>query len=634
MRGIKRVLIAAACLVLAAPAVRAVEKAAIDEMEKRGVAFLRKLQQKDGSFPFKANTDNEKGGDVGATALATIALLECDVPKDDPAVKAAVEFVRQHAPTMTQTYSISLAIMLFDRFRDEADIPLIESLMVRLMAGQSASDGGWGYSCPPISEAEVQRLRELMGKKAQLRAQLKLPEPGSRKKPSELPPEIQQQVGRIMQQGGGGPGGGQAPGVPVGLSNTDNSNTQFALFALWVGRKHGLPVDGSIVKMARFKAAQNKDGTWSYYVPTRGGGLIPLDLPGGGAGDPAAVSGTNAAPSTQMTCAGVLAMAVFHGAANDQGGRNQFDANKDETLNRGLAALGHMIGEPDGKGQRLGEKQGKAYYCLWSVERVCVSMGLERLGGKDWYNWGAEILLANQGQDGSWRGYFGDCGADTAFSLLFLRRANLAADLRVGLKQFTLKARPLPGKGLPKALGTDKPPSEDKRPTEGPKKAIASEQTEADKLSDDILKAKGEERRALLEKFQKAPVGGDHTDALALSIHRMTDNDERQEARAALQLRLLRFSEKTLFGKLEDSDSEIRAAAALACANKEFKPTIPHLIKLLADLEPYVVRCANKALKLLSNQDFGPAEADIGNREATVKAIADWKAWWDKNGAS
>ena len=49
--------------------------------------------------------------------------------------------------------------MLFDRLRDPVDIPLIESLMVRLMAGQS-TDGGWGYSCPPISDDEVKRLFE------------------------------------------------------------------------------------------------------------------------------------------------------------------------------------------------------------------------------------------------------------------------------------------------------------------------------------------------------------------------------------------------------------------------------------------------------------------------------------------
>src|SRR5205823_79003 len=191
-----------------------------------------------------------------------------------------------------------------------------------------------------------------------------------------------------------------------------------------------------------------------------GMGLIPTDLPGGGAGDPAAVSGTTSAPSTQMTCAGVLAMAVFHGAANDQGGRSQFNPDTDPNLTRGLAALGAMIGEPDGKGQKLGNEQGKAYYCLWSVERVCVSMGLERLGGKDWYNWGAEILLANQGNDGSWRGYFGDCGADTAFSLLFLRRANLAADLRVGFRGGA-KLRAIPGLKF-KALDKEKRPTDDK----------------------------------------------------------------------------------------------------------------------------------------------------------------------------
>src|SRR5262249_3508894 len=45
-----------------------------------------------------------------------------------------------------------------------------------------------------------------------------------------------------------------------------------------------------------------------------------------------------------------------------------------------------------------------AYYFLWSLERMAVAFGLETIGGKDWYNWGAEILLANQSPNGGWEG--------------------------------------------------------------------------------------------------------------------------------------------------------------------------------------------------------------------------------------
>jgi len=52
-------------------------------------------------------------------------------------------------------------------------------------------------------------------------------------------------------------------------------------------------------------------------------------------------------------------------------------------------------------------------------------MDLEKIGGKDWYSWGAELLLVSQKQDGSWSGEYGY--ADTCFALLFLKRANFAA---------------------------------------------------------------------------------------------------------------------------------------------------------------------------------------------------------------
>jgi hypothetical protein len=81
----------------------------------------------------------------------------------------------------------------------------------------------------------------------------------------------------------------------------------------------------------------------------------------------------------------------------------------------------------------LGKALGKAYFFLWSLERIAVVLGLEMIDGKDWYSWGAEILLANQMADGAWRGEYGDCGADTCFALLFLKKVDLAPDLTASL---------------------------------------------------------------------------------------------------------------------------------------------------------------------------------------------------------
>src|SRR5207248_8189752 len=57
---------------------------------------------------------------------------------------------------------------------------------------------------------------------------------------------------------------------------------------------------------------------------------------------------------------------------------------------------------------------------------------LPTIGDKDWYRWGAEVLVANQRPQGHWEGggYHGATPViDTCLALLFLKRANFAKDL-------------------------------------------------------------------------------------------------------------------------------------------------------------------------------------------------------------
>ena len=56
-----------------------------------------------------------------------------------------------------------------------------------------------------------------------------------------------------------------------------------------------------------------------------------------------------------------------------------------------------------------------------------MALDMKTIGQKDWYGWGAEILLENQTADGSWNGDYATGGVDTCFALLFLRRATWCA---------------------------------------------------------------------------------------------------------------------------------------------------------------------------------------------------------------
>src|SRR5262249_13996781 len=124
-------------------------------------------------------------------------------------------------------------------------------------------------------------------------------EPGKRKF-EDLPREIQGQLESIRQRRSRG----QQDSVFVG----GNSNTQFAILALWVARRYGLPVGGALgMAEKHFRASVNPDGGWGYVVADLGG------RPGVGMGGV-----TNGAGSTPaMTCAGLLGVGLAYGAWNE-----------------------------------------------------------------------------------------------------------------------------------------------------------------------------------------------------------------------------------------------------------------------------------------------------------------------------
>lgn len=631
MRGRLRVAaLALVTLMAAAPAGRAADQEDIDRAIDRGVAALKRMQQ-GGRWPHSEN---------GATSLAALALLECKVPADDPVLVKAAQAVRTASVNETHTYSVALAIMFLDRLGDPQDVPLIESLAVRLLAGQNQA-GGWTYSCPAISDAEVRRLTNVVAQRNELKSGEGLPKPRKEKRTvRDLPEEIQQQLAQI---GRGGAGDAWNLG--------DNSNTQFGNLALWVARRHGLPVDDALLRVERrFRLDQNADGGWAYTSSGAGGGRIP--------GVGMAMLGSS---SAAMTCAGLLGLAIGHGVAKEAGGKGAArDPAKDAGLNAGLVALSTVIDEPPPRPARpdgpvgapgglpgrpphqAEEAFGRTYYFLWSLERVAVALNLKTIGKKDWYAWGAKLLVDRQQRDGTWDGgMYGGSGADTAFALLFLRRANLTADLtatfgrmkdpvEVVLSSGGIGASGLrPGKKIQGAFGHDRQAEEasKKMRREGQKhKPIpaASGNDAADRLSRELVEAGAGQRDIVLRRLRDTS-GVDCTEALALAIPRL-EGEARQKVRDALAERFKRLTAKSLAGYLEDVDPEIRRAAALATAMKDLRAHVPLLIKRLDDDAPAVVRAAHAALRALSNKDFGPAPG--ATRTEHEKAVAAWKAWW------
>jgi hypothetical protein len=591
---------------------------------ERGVAYLRSSQAADGHWSY-AGSEIQRllaGADAGATALAALALLECDVPKDDPAIQKAATFLRSACNDLTFTYSVSACVMFFDRLADPQDISRIEVLTLRLLGAQ-AVDGTWNYVCPAVGEQEVRQLKRLLEKQDATRTTPNQPNQSTPKQQArrELPTGDE-----IRLPGARGNVKGFVPAAG------DHSNSQFASFALWIGRRRGFPVRDALAAVERnCRLTQVENGTWGYRTAFEGG------------------------VNASMTCAGLMGLALAYGLANDLAIHTKKpvlqEGNDDPYVRRGLLALGSIMdsvmmipkpGPPGGVSPPTARVSNQSQnYFLWSLERVAIAYGLETIANRDWYRMGSELLVATQQPAGNWDNEFTGNVVETAFGLLFLRRANLAKDLSATLKGSFRD----PGKVSLRAEGALKEQRRNrdakdaagklapKHPLSEPLKSgfliglgefVNTTSPEARQLSSQLLGTSGEKWRALLEKLRDTK-GNVNTEALALAISDLSGR-LKTEARDALAERLCRMTSETLRDKCKDQHPEVRRASALACAMKEDKRLVPDLIDLLQDPEPGVARAAAAALRSLTKQDFGPAaHADAGER---AKAQAQWRQWW------
>jgi hypothetical protein len=405
------------------------------------------------------------------TALPALTLLECGVPGSDPQIQKAASLIRSRASQVHATYELSLAILFLDRLGETRDQDLIRSFALRLVAGQVAT-GGWSYQCPALTPKEEQLLlTALQEMKPTSPMELFVPG-GEGKMPDRLgqgagePPTPE---GKPQQPGRPGPsraalplpndpergtrawqgpsGRENSPGLsesarkalqalpprlrPVpavqalaptanpgiaGLSQSDNSNTQFAILGLWAAGRHDLPLERALALIVRrFRTSQNGDGGWGYHYQAG-----------------------NVHTTPAMTAAGLLGLAVGHGLTIAKpGGPAPKETIQDPAIDRGLETLSKQISKRQGANRRV--RLNINLYLLWSLERVCVIYNLRTISNKDWYTWGAELLLDHQEDDGRWQTgvYYGSTPiTDTCFALLFLKRANLAKDLSEKLEFF------------------------------------------------------------------------------------------------------------------------------------------------------------------------------------------------------
>jgi HEAT repeat protein len=340
-----------------AAVVRVKDAAAVDKAIALGAEYLRQQVAAllEPRDPQTPRLDVRSYG-TREVPIAVYAMLHAGVPHGDPVMKAGLEHIL--SVPIADTYNASIiALALADL--DAARYATRLAEIGQWLADAQCENGQWSYSGP-----------------------------GRAVSPNFEPGETET-----------GPGGKSRRKIRIAWSEAkrrpggDNSNTQFAILGLRAAMEAGCEFPKAMWERSLdwFQKAGDPYGGWGY------------------------VQESNA--YWAMTCCGIVSYAICLRALG-----------KDEALKAGKPAEVARIGAgltwlsahwtPRPTRGRGGHGWG-TYYDLYSIERVGMILGLQKIGDRDWYEEGKEGLLASQERSGSW----GDNAVDTAFAILFLKKA-------------------------------------------------------------------------------------------------------------------------------------------------------------------------------------------------------------------
>jgi hypothetical protein len=301
---------------------------------------------------------------MGLEELAAYALLHTglDLARERRFQEALDRIV---AKELKWTYQTSLAALTLEAL-DKTKYQWRLAQCAQFLVDNECVNGQWSYGAP-----------------------IKFPEGIPKGPPAEGTPGGSATVAaiKIVRRGKGPPKG-------------DNSNAQYAALGLRACSTSGLQIPDEAFSLAAkwWEKCQNKDGGWGYSDD-------------GQIGDPSHGSMTAGGASSLIICRHLL---------------NQ-DFEKYAPVKRALDWVGAnftVLENPN-----YARPYQWHHYWLYAVERAGILYGTEKIGDHAWYPEGVEFLLKAQQKDGSWvsekGGYVSPGGevADTAFAILFLRRA-------------------------------------------------------------------------------------------------------------------------------------------------------------------------------------------------------------------
>ncbi len=194
----------------------------------------------------------------------------------------------------------------------------------------------------------------------------------------------------------------------IGGGGGDESNTQFAVLALWEASKLGINVKVEIKGEKDKTLIDAMQKCEQYWLSNKTG---------------SAWGYRNNGPTGSMACAGIASMVILQEAT---AGVDASVGNNGIQCCGGLKAGSHVDDAMKWLASNIAfnhnpHGQGYTHYYLYALERVGRLTGQRFIGAKDWYREGAEFLLETQLTGGSFRDGIDEVSS-TAMALLFLSK--------------------------------------------------------------------------------------------------------------------------------------------------------------------------------------------------------------------
>ncbi|MCE9582255.1 MAG: hypothetical protein K8T20_07165 [Planctomycetes bacterium] len=348
---------------------RVADMSQVDQAISLGADYLRK-SLKVALTPPDPTQPRVMGGDLRAAPLMTYALIHTAIDRSDPTMKDGIDWLLKMKSDGTYNMAISalaLADLDADKYADRL------ATLAQTLCDQQCMNGQWGYGQAIVDAPVSSRKGTVPGAAPPVESG---PEGGETKAPKR----------RIPISGKGG-------------SRTlagDNSNTQFAILGLRAATEAGCEIPKQVWEKSLewFQKGQQNYSGWDYQ--------------------------DGKAPYWAMTCCGLTSVTIcLHALGKDEAFRNGKPLD--------LIQVKGGVNWLDRNWMRLDDRENATrgcggwgfYYDLYSLERVGMIVGLDKIGDHNWYDLGCAALLSNQQKDGCWGGN----PIDTAFAILFLKRA-------------------------------------------------------------------------------------------------------------------------------------------------------------------------------------------------------------------